>query len=268
MKPPVIVSLAILLAPATAGAVSISFSGSDIESFISNLYLFGFGIGGVLAVGVIVTGGILIATSSVVNQQAKGRDMIMGAVLGLVLLFGSYLLLRTINPRLVELRTPGSQLESLPSCRGNPTEIPGVDCKPTTEIPAPPSASSTPQCSPSVFTLCTNTYRTPVTVPMTQESPFLAVNDGRVPNRYWYDQTKTIGKDQIVFSYPYYIDEEGGRGAGVPQTYRGTANAKCAVYAVRYCDGNNGELTNCPVSDIETIEINLENYLRPCHVAQ
>lgn len=262
-------SLALLMAPAVAGAVSLSFSGSTIESFISNLYLFGFGIGGVLAVGMIVAGGILIATSSVVNQQSKGRDMIMGAILGLVLLFGSYLLLRTINPRLVELREPGSQLDSLPPC--GPTGIPGVDCRPIAETPAPsPSTSSTPQCNPQVVTLCSNRERTVAPIPATQESPFMAVNNGRVPNRYWYDENESIGRDEIIFKYPYYIDEEEGRNANVPQLYRGPDNARCIIYAVRYCSVTigNRQLTDCSVEDIETMQVDLENYLRPCHVAE
>lgn len=259
---------ALLFAPATAGAVSISFSGSDIESFISNLYLFGFGIGGVLAVGMIVAGGILIATSSVVNQQAKGREMITGAVLGLVLLFGSYLLLRTINPRLVELQTPGSQLDSLPPC--DSTGIPGVDCRPIVEIPPSPSASSTPQCNPSVVNLCSNRERTAAPVPMNQESPFMAVNNGRVPNLYWYNENENIGRDEIIFKYPYYIDEEGGVGANVPQQYWGPDNARCIIYAVRYCSVlvGNRQLTDCSVEDIETMQVDLEDYLKPCHAAQ
>ncbi|HXF44232.1 MAG TPA: pilin [Candidatus Paceibacterota bacterium] len=78
-------------------------SGS-IASYIKRIYMFSVGIAGVLAVGMIVVGAIMISVSAGnPDKQREGRDYITSALWGVALLLGSYLILRTINPRLVNL---------------------------------------------------------------------------------------------------------------------------------------------------------------------
>lgn len=113
----------------------------SVEDFISKLYTYSIGLGGLLAVGAIVTGGILIATSGVVNKQQLGRDLITGALWGLALLLGAFFLLKTINPQLVKLKAPGINLcvgtqiperdGCLKACVPGESKIPGVECYPT-----------------------------------------------------------------------------------------------------------------------------------------
>lgn len=79
----------------------------DLPGYIARLYQFGIGISGVIAVGMIVIGSILRMISPVIDQQAQGKSMITSALWGLVLLFLSYLILQSINPRLLELQVGG-----------------------------------------------------------------------------------------------------------------------------------------------------------------
>lgn len=74
-----------------------------VPSFIQNFYLFALGAAGVLTVGMIIVGGIYYSVSGAVDQKSKGKEIIMGALWGLLLLLSAYVILRTVNPKLVEL---------------------------------------------------------------------------------------------------------------------------------------------------------------------
>ena len=78
-----------------------------IQGYLVRLYSFGLGISGILAVGMIIVGAIYRSISGgSPDKISEGNDMIKSAIWGLLLLFGSYLILQTINPVLVDLRTP------------------------------------------------------------------------------------------------------------------------------------------------------------------
>jgi len=68
----------------------------------NNILNWAIGIGGVIALGVIVYGGILY-TASAGNSSVKGeaKEWIKAAVYGLLLLIGAYLILNTINPTIL-----------------------------------------------------------------------------------------------------------------------------------------------------------------------
>ncbi|MEX1014478.1 MAG: hypothetical protein WDZ80_04940 [Candidatus Paceibacterota bacterium] len=92
---------------------STGFSGgTDIGSFINDIYNTALGVGGIAAVAVIVYGSIYLTISGASpDKQKEGRDIITAAIWGVVLLFGAYVVLNTINPQLVELSSPrGPQL--------------------------------------------------------------------------------------------------------------------------------------------------------------
>lgn len=97
--------------PATHARTEVSFAGKTnfqhIGGFIKYMYRWSMIAGTALAVIVILVSGIQITVSggrSNMIKQAKTR--IGGAIIGLVLLFGSFTILRTINPALVNLRLP------------------------------------------------------------------------------------------------------------------------------------------------------------------
>jgi len=105
---------------------------STIPGYIVRLYQFGLGISGILGVGMIVVGGILYATSvGKPDKQGEAKDMITSALWGILLLFGAYIILNTINPRLVQLGEPTvkqatstvSQVGNGDSSYKNPDEV-------------------------------------------------------------------------------------------------------------------------------------------------
>jgi len=81
---------------------------SSLEGYINLVFRFALGIGGFLAVGMIVWGAILISISGSVDKSKEGKSHIQAAFLGLAMLAGTYLILKTINPRLVVLTAPSA----------------------------------------------------------------------------------------------------------------------------------------------------------------
>ena len=69
--------------------------------YVRNLFIFGFSFIGFLAVAVIIYGGILYA---IPGQISKGKSYIQGAIIGIIILFSSYLILYIINPDLTNLK--------------------------------------------------------------------------------------------------------------------------------------------------------------------
>lgn len=93
--------------------------GTDISSLprcINQIYVWSLGAGALLALLMVVLGGYYYMTAGGNAESAsRGKDMIFSAIVGLVLLFGSYLILRTINPDLVEFKlTTGACFEKIP----------------------------------------------------------------------------------------------------------------------------------------------------------
>ncbi len=78
--------------------------------YIANFYQFALLIGGVLALAVVVYGGILYM-SSVGNPsgQSEAKAWLLAALWGILLLAGAYLILKIINPQLVNLTLPSLQ---------------------------------------------------------------------------------------------------------------------------------------------------------------
>jgi len=76
---------------------------TDPGEYIRYFFIFGLGLVGFLAVAAIVVGGILYMTVSTVGKVDRAKQMIWGAITGLVLLLCSYALLYIIDPSLVNL---------------------------------------------------------------------------------------------------------------------------------------------------------------------
>lgn len=76
-----------------------------IAEQIGNFYQWVLGIGALIALGVLVFGGILYTTSAGnASRQDDAKQWGLGSVIGLLILFGSYLILNTINPELTKLK--------------------------------------------------------------------------------------------------------------------------------------------------------------------
>lgn len=94
---------------------------SSIAGYILRLYRFSLGIAGILAVGAIVVAGVYyIVSGGNPQMQGEAKEWIVSAIWGLALLFGSWILLNTVNPQLVKLREPVlGQIERIDEYVGN-----------------------------------------------------------------------------------------------------------------------------------------------------
>jgi hypothetical protein len=69
---------------------------------LSGILGWAIGIGAMIALGVIVYGGVLYISSGISPaKKAEGIEWVKAALMGLALLLGGYLLLRFINPALL-----------------------------------------------------------------------------------------------------------------------------------------------------------------------
>lgn len=73
----------------------------DFGAFVSGVFRLLFWLAGILAIGLLVFGGISYMTSEIVTKKFNARERIVAAFYGLGLLLISYLILFTINPKLV-----------------------------------------------------------------------------------------------------------------------------------------------------------------------
>lgn len=91
----------------TAGEDKVLTDGdtSYIALMIKGLYEYGIGIAGILAAIMLMAGGIVWLTSAGSSEKiSQAKNLMSGSVIGLVLLFSSWMMLRTINPALVDFR--------------------------------------------------------------------------------------------------------------------------------------------------------------------
>jgi len=103
--------------------------GKPPGEFIRNIYIFFLSISGMLAFFVLIWGGVQRVINAGNPEKIKEADeWIKGALLGLLLLFGAWLLLNTINPNLVELQLPSLQeikVEERPKSEGGGAGVGG-----------------------------------------------------------------------------------------------------------------------------------------------
>jgi len=166
------VLLALVVPFGASAQFSIPGGSDEINVYISKLYTFGFGIGGILAVLMIVIGGIYYSVSGAVDKKSEGKEMITSALLGLLILFGSYLILQTVNPVLTELRNP--TVPDIPTIASDCTVLNTTRKCAAAESPLDPqgkcvcykAVSISETCSSTAFSGCVkkNLILTPTTV--------------------------------------------------------------------------------------------------------
>ena len=100
------IARAVTISTAIPGTNSNATSSSP-GAFVANFYQFALMIGGVLAFGVIVFGGIkYMSSAGNPSGQSEAKEWIWGALTGLLLLAGAYMVLKVVNPQLVNLNIP------------------------------------------------------------------------------------------------------------------------------------------------------------------
>lgn len=209
---------------------------TEIGGYILRFYQFGVAIAGILAVGLIVAGSIYISVSGGnPDKQSEGKDMITSAIWGLVLLFGSYLILNTVNPELITLKNPNVPLQELPVCIYDEAKDPShknplvkgehgellenKPCKPPiTEILLKNKCEEFKKIHPYLVPLGACAYRQSV------------VKEGfTVRSSDYYGEYEKILDGSTIWVYPYF-KKNGG-----PST------ARCLVYAYQHPDKNDGK---------------------------
>ncbi|MEK7512829.1 MAG: pilin [Patescibacteria group bacterium] len=235
-------------ASARAQIIRFPGGGGQVTTFIEQLYQFGLGVAGILAVAMIVVGGIYYSLSGAVDKRSEGKDMILSALLGVVLLLGSYVLLNTINPRLVNLALPAPSgttstlaLTDEEFCTpenspggGNPPRACNTD---QNEPPVRGTATCTcyipPRrlaCNPAAFTGCSPRKVIGAQIPTVNK----VTDCDRIVGRFtdigciddfiWDDdppQLERVGPTSSYWQYPYYPKNKGAN------------NALCIIYAWR-----------------------------------
>ncbi len=78
----------------------------NLKDYIGTIWNFAAGVAGTLAVVMLIWGGIQWMISGAVDQISKAKETMRNALVGLILVLGSYVLLNTINPALTELALP------------------------------------------------------------------------------------------------------------------------------------------------------------------
>lgn len=102
-----------LLEPLTDPSGGTITSTSDLGNYLQFAFQFTIGITGVLAVIMIILGGVRYLSTDAISGKEEGRSMITGAIGGLLLAILSWLILNTINPKLLEFNVlPSSESSS------------------------------------------------------------------------------------------------------------------------------------------------------------
>jgi hypothetical protein len=94
-----------LLAPIPLdGQITSNLQGPDFfKDYIPGIFTTIIGLVAVLAVVRIIWGGILYISSDAINSKSDGKKMIIESIWGLVLIATAWLILYTINPKLVDI---------------------------------------------------------------------------------------------------------------------------------------------------------------------
>ncbi len=82
------------------GTISVPY----LAQYISGIYRYLLGISTIVAIIMVIYGGFLYLLANTGIQVASGKTIIQDALIGLVVLYGSYFILWNVNPDLVNLR--------------------------------------------------------------------------------------------------------------------------------------------------------------------
>ena len=190
---------------------------TTFQDYLVRLYQFAVGISGIVAVGMIVWGSIYIsAFTESIDKKSEGREMITSAIIGIMLLLGSYLLLRTINPRIVALG------ESL-----TPQSVPQNLTATTTQQMGPSACADPSTIQGAAHTpIDFNVYPTSTLNTCAYRRLYIYKDGLRISSddNDYYDTTLGINVDlkpnSIIWVYPYMK-------SGDP------ASARCIIYAYK-----------------------------------
>lgn len=91
-----------LLAP-LPGLSTIDLEDTRVADYLKIIFRIGIALAGVLAVLMLVIGGIEYMSSDVITSKESAKGRMTNAILGLILVLGAYAILNTLNPKLLEI---------------------------------------------------------------------------------------------------------------------------------------------------------------------
>jgi cell wall-associated NlpC family hydrolase len=91
-----------LLAP-LPGLSTIDTTDTRVADYLKIIFRIGIALAGVLAVLMLVIGGIEYMSSDVITSKESAKGRMTNAILGLILVLGAYAILNTLNPKLLEV---------------------------------------------------------------------------------------------------------------------------------------------------------------------
>lgn len=119
------------LAPIPNLTQGVQATSGGLASFFNNLYKYLIGLAAILAIIMIVWGGLEISTKDSISKQSDGRERITQAILGLVLVLLPVLVFSIINPSILNLSLDIPPLTTVYGGWNNGVPVPAV---PTTSI--------------------------------------------------------------------------------------------------------------------------------------
>ncbi len=120
------------------GLTDIQPTERDLADFLNNLYKYLVGLAATLAVVMIIWGGLEYSTQDVPGAKKNGKDRILGAILGLVLVLSPVLVFSIINPSILNLSINLPKLD---------TRSGGGGTNPNTQTPAETAAAIAAGCT-------------------------------------------------------------------------------------------------------------------------
>ncbi|MBP9771405.1 MAG: hypothetical protein KBD16_00555 [Candidatus Pacebacteria bacterium] len=81
---------------------------TSIASYFNGIFRLGLGLAITFAILMIVVNGIKYMVSDAVGDKMSAKDIIKGAVIGLLIVFGSVLVLNTVNPEITKFNLQGT----------------------------------------------------------------------------------------------------------------------------------------------------------------
>ncbi|MBP6855709.1 MAG: hypothetical protein KBC26_01920 [Candidatus Pacebacteria bacterium] len=127
-------------------------SATNPADFVNKIYIYALGVAGALAIIRIVYGGLMVVfNQGAPAKLADARKIIEEAIIGILLLFGAYLILNTINPGLTQLKVKPGDL----STGVNQTPATGGDDAAVRQRLQAGGVEAKPQCQEGQTTGCT-----------------------------------------------------------------------------------------------------------------
>lgn len=189
---------------------------SSIPAYLNRLYMFSVGIAGLLALGMIVAGGVYYTVSAGSgDKQREAKDMITSALWGVALLLGSYLILRTVNPEITKLNLSF-------------TDISGVEVKKlTTKSSLEEQGVRVNDCPDFSKLLISPDLQGKTQFPPTCQLRKNILTDGiTIDDDNYYNNTALgiwgtgIARGSFIWTYPYFLGDD-------------PSKARCLVFAYR-----------------------------------